>query len=720
MKVRRMVDNPDYEGLEKMVNDLQNQLKDNPKKTVLIVDDNSQNLYLLKGLLEGENLEVIAAENGKDALDKAYAARPALIVSDILMPVMDGYTFCRLCKSDEQLKGIPFVFYTATYTEPKDERFALSLGADRFLLKPLEPEILIQALQEVLDEKYIVKYPSIKPSGEDTKFFEGHSEILLRKLEKKISDLETAYKKLDTSELNFGELFNHIKSGVAIYVTANNGIDFLIKDVNKAVESIEQVVKAEIVGRSVLEVFPAVKEFGLFDVFQRVWKTGIDERFPLAFYEDGRIFGWRENYVYKLPTGEIVAVYDDITKEKQAEEALLKSEEKYRLSFTNITDIIYSIDSETLEITAISPSVEKILGYKAEELIGRPFHELNLLTKESLERAAADTIDIFSGKTISSAVYDFIAKDGSQRTGEVSGSPLYKNGKIIGLTAVARDVTERKLAEQALNYKTSFLEALINSSVDGILVVDNRGKKIFQNQRTVDIWKIPQHIACDTDDTLQVKHVMQMTENPEQFVEKIKYLYDHQDETSSDYIRLTDGTILERYSAPVIGKDGQNYGRIWMFHDITEHRKLEQRIIDLARFPEENASPVYRISESGELLFANPAGKKLIHSIISPITEKDGKITEQWKRKIKEIYDSGMKHNEEIEIDGRVYSFDEVPIAERGYVNLYATDITEIKKNEQRQKILLEAREIKDKQGLAAMLDYVASQGIKLSQGNEK
>ena len=107
-------------------------------KKVLIVDDNSANRYLLKSLLE-EAFEVTEAENGKEALDKAYAAPPDLIVSDILMPVMDGYALCRQWKSDDQLKHIPLVFYTATYTEHRDEVFALKLGADRFVLKPQDP-----------------------------------------------------------------------------------------------------------------------------------------------------------------------------------------------------------------------------------------------------------------------------------------------------------------------------------------------------------------------------------------------------------------------------------------------------------------------------------------------------------------------------------------------------------------------------------------------------
>ena len=127
------------------------------KKKILIVDDDSTNLYMLKSLLEGEGFDVTEAKNGQEALDVAHVDPPDLILSDILMPVMDGYALCREWKSDDALKHIPLVFYTATYTEPKDEDFALSLGADRFILKPQEPDILMNILKEVLEENYTVK-----------------------------------------------------------------------------------------------------------------------------------------------------------------------------------------------------------------------------------------------------------------------------------------------------------------------------------------------------------------------------------------------------------------------------------------------------------------------------------------------------------------------------------------------------------------------------------
>lgn len=139
--------------------------------------------------------------------------------------------------------------------------------------------------------------------------------------------LERKYKrkKLVESEARYRELFNNIKSGVAIYEAVDNGKDFIFKDFNRAGERIEKVSKDQLVGKSVCSVFPGVKNFGLFAVFQEVYKTGKPRHHPISFYQDDRLTGWRENYVYKLPSGEIVAVYDDITERKQAETQIKKA-----------------------------------------------------------------------------------------------------------------------------------------------------------------------------------------------------------------------------------------------------------------------------------------------------------------------------------------------------------------------------------------------------------
>src|SRR5512142_1949686 len=100
---------------------------------ILVADDNEESLYYLKALFSAGGYDVVAAKNGTEALQFALAQPPALIVTDILMPVMDGFTLCRIWRGEPRLAGIPFAFCTATYTDAKDRELALSAGADEFL-----------------------------------------------------------------------------------------------------------------------------------------------------------------------------------------------------------------------------------------------------------------------------------------------------------------------------------------------------------------------------------------------------------------------------------------------------------------------------------------------------------------------------------------------------------------------------------------------------------
>jgi PAS domain S-box-containing protein len=160
-------------------------------KRILIVDDNEQNLYLLRTLLAGSGYAVESAVNGAEALQRARAQLPDMIISDVLMPVMDGFTLCRHWKQDERLKAIPFVVYTANYTDDQDEVFALKLGADVFIRKPAEPAELVQKIKTVLESAErkppLPRQPELKDEEES---FQLYSERLSNMLEKKLKDLE--------------------------------------------------------------------------------------------------------------------------------------------------------------------------------------------------------------------------------------------------------------------------------------------------------------------------------------------------------------------------------------------------------------------------------------------------------------------------------------------------------------------------------------------------
>jgi signal transduction histidine kinase len=143
------------------------------------------------------------------------------------------------------------------------------------------------------------------------------------------------------------------------------------------------------------------------------------------------------------------------------------------------------------------------------------------------------------------------------------------------------EISHHKETEEQLRLKLIFLEGISNSTIDGFLVVNPYGQKILQNRRTIELWKIPQEVADDPSGLKQVNHVMSMTVNPQQFVSEIDFLREHPNEKTRDELELTDGTVLDRYSSPVIGVAGKNYGRIWTFHDITERKALEKQLIQL-------------------------------------------------------------------------------------------------------------------------------------------
>ena len=147
------------------------------------------------------------------------------------------------------------------------------------------------------------------------------------------------------------------------------------------------------------------------------------------------------------------------------------------------------------------------------------------------------------------------------------------DGRIVKVIGANQDITERKRVEEALIWKTAFLEAQVNSSPDGILVVDRQGKTILRNQRMRDVWKHPREFAPGRDDRAQLEHDISMTMFPQSFKEKVIFLHRHPNETTRDEVKLKDGTVLDVYSCPVLGKDRSYYGRIWTFRDVTELRR---------------------------------------------------------------------------------------------------------------------------------------------------
>jgi len=165
---------------------------------------------------------------------------------------------------------------------------------------------------------------------------------------------------------------------------------------------------------------------------------------------------------------------------------------------------------------------------------------------------------------------------------------------------------------EALRWTSAFLEATVNSSPDAILVVNGEGKKVLQNPRMAELMKIPPHIADDPDDAKQLQWVVENVRNRPQFIEKVAWLNAHPDEISRDEIEMKDGTVLDRYSSPVVGRDGTYYGRIWTFRDISGAKRDAEMLQLLGSAVEQSKESIVitdgNLDQPGPAIhFVNPA-----------------------------------------------------------------------------------------------------------------
>jgi diguanylate cyclase (GGDEF)-like protein/PAS domain S-box-containing protein len=174
-------------------------------------------------------------------------------------------------------------------------------------------------------------------------------------------------------------------------------------------------------------------------------------------------------------------------------------------------------------------------------------------------------------------------KDGTLLDISLTISPIRDAaGRVVGASKVARDITERKLAEEAVSFKNALLEAQAETTIDGILVVDESDHIVLANEQFGAHFGIPNEVLSTRDDVVVRNYAADQMEDPEAFVARVKYLNSHRDEKSRDELRLKNGKTFDRYSAPLVDSKGRYRGRIWYFRDITDRKVAEEQVQFLA------------------------------------------------------------------------------------------------------------------------------------------
>ncbi|MBI4879993.1 MAG: PAS domain S-box protein [Planctomycetes bacterium] len=255
---------------------------------------------------------------------------------------------------------------------------------------------------------------------------------------------------LQESEHRFRALFARMSSGVAVYRALDGGSDFEIVDFNRAAEQIEKIERRRVIGKRVTEAFPGVVDFGLLDVLRRVFATGKPERHPIAFYQDSQHSGWRDNFVYRLPSGEVVAIYDDVTKRVLAEIGLRESESRFRAIFEQAGVGVAQIEAATGRFVRANQRYCDIVGLGPDEITATTF--MAITHPNDLARDLELGQELLAGRIRSFAAEKrYVRRDGSIVWVDLSVSAMAKAGEAPEYCiAVAQDISARKQAEAAL------------------------------------------------------------------------------------------------------------------------------------------------------------------------------------------------------------------------------------------------------------------------------
>jgi len=268
--------------------------------------------------------------------------------------------------------------------------------------------------------------------------------------------------------------------------------------------------------------------------------------------------------------------FQDITERKQAEDEIRESEEKFNRAFYSNPNPVVITRLKDGSIVDANQSYTRIMGYTREEIIDHTVLELGIWNDLEERQRFVKMIEE------QGAVYDFEtqfrSKSGEIRTQLFSAETITLNGEACIIVS-ADDITERKQMEESILLKNSLLEAQSETTIDGILVVDENEKIVSCNKRFQQMWNVPPEWLEAKDDTPVLKHVTDQIKDPEQFLERVRYLYDHRDERSRDEITAKDGRIFDRFTAPLLDEHDTYRGRIWYLRDITDLRKMEEQLV---------------------------------------------------------------------------------------------------------------------------------------------
>lgn len=479
---------------------------------VLAVDDSEQNRKLLKVMLEAERCEVITAADGEEALQVLDRTSVDAIISDILMPRMDGYRLCHEIRKSSKHNAIPIILFSATYTSLSDEKVALDFGADKFLKKPASPNDILDALREVM-KKAVGRRGKKLQGPRELLAMREYSEALVRKLEESNLQYAEANKILEERTLlaNFSaEIANVLTQKIALPETLQLCTEAMVHHLNAAFARIwtynpkDQLLELQAsagmyphlngsharvpVGQFKIGLIAAERKPHLTNCItgddrlnDQEWAIGQGmvafAGYPLIVEE--RLVGVMAMFAKTPVSQNALDAMASVAKEiaagierKKNEDELRQSGERFRELAENIREIFFITGPDGTPVHYVSPAFEAITGRSRKGFEANSKFWLDVIHPddrgrvEQSHRAAPEK---------HSSEHRIIRLDGSIRWLRARSFPVHDDaGKTVRLVGIAEDITERMCAEQAAQRNLERIQALrqIDSAITSTLELE--------------------------------------------------------------------------------------------------------------------------------------------------------------------------------------------------------------------------------------------------------
>ncbi len=549
---------------------------------ILVVDDDiDSRVFLERALLQQGYITEIAS-NGVVALEKIKLSPPDMIISDILMPEMDGFELCRRVKTDENLRHIPLVFYTATYVDEKDEKLAMSLGASRFLIKPMELDDLLITIKDVI-QKHLAHELQVpeQPLKDLAELDRMQFEATKRKLDKKMRELEKEHHALQQAQLEWENIFQAIGNPTIILDSQHN----ILSANRAAVQAVSASLEKDLIGRKCYEIFHNASNPPESCPLVKLLTTEKLEEAEMEVETLGRIYHVSCNPVFDILNEErnikkIIHIATDITDIKRAEDALRMNQALlfHAMKITSLGYWEYDVATDMFKFNdnfyaIFRTTADQVGGYlmSSADCANRFIHpeDKDIFTAEihsaietddpNFNRQIEHRIFFADGEVGYIAVNYFIVKD--------------EKGKTIKTYGINQDITERKRAEKALQESEESYRRLFQDHAAVKLLIDpDTGNIVDANKSAVNFygWSEAELKKMKIEDinTLppqQVKAEMEKART----LKRTYFDFSH---------RLKDGSIKNvRVFSSGINLKGKDYIHS-IVHDVTKEKELEAQL----------------------------------------------------------------------------------------------------------------------------------------------